>query len=45
MTALVVGVVLTLPIWPYSASWGYAPSGVIALVLVMWLVLLLARHD
>jgi hypothetical protein len=35
---LLVGAV---PAWPYSRSWGYAPSGVLGLVVVVVLVLLL----
>jgi len=32
-----------LPVWPYSRSWnaGYAPSGIVGLLLVVLLVLLL----
>jgi len=30
-----------LPAWPYSAGWGYYPSGGLGLVLVILLVLLL----
>lgn len=35
---LLVGV---FPAWPHSASWGYAPSSVIGVVLVILLVLFL----
>ncbi len=30
-----------LPTWPYSAEWGYYPSGGLGLVLVVVLVLVL----
>ncbi len=30
-----------LPAWPYSAGWGYYPSGGLGLVLVILVVLLL----
>ncbi|HVZ54223.1 MAG TPA: DUF3309 family protein [Pseudolabrys sp.] len=30
-----------LPTWPYSAGWGYYPSGGLGLVLIIVLVLLL----
>jgi Protein of unknown function (DUF3309) len=30
-----------LPTWPYSASWGYYPSGGLGLVLVIVLILVL----
>lgn len=31
----------SLPTWPYSAGWGYYPSGLLGLVLVIVLVLVL----
>jgi hypothetical protein len=30
-----------VPAWPYSRSWGYAPSGGIGLILLIVIVLLL----
>lgn len=30
-----------LPRWPYSASWGYAPSGVLGAVLLVLIALVL----
>ena len=30
-----------IPTWPHSRSWGYAPSGVLGVVLVIVIVLLL----
>ncbi len=41
---LIVVVLLLLgaiPTWPYSQGWGYAPSGVLGIALVVVLVLLL----
>jgi len=35
---ILIGVV---PTWPHSRSWGYAPSGVLGLIVVVVLVLLL----
>ncbi len=44
-TILLVIVVLllvgALPAWPYSAGWGYWPSGGLGLVLLVVLILLL----
>ncbi|NLP60287.1 DUF3309 family protein [Paraburkholderia sacchari] len=44
-TLLLVLVILLLigafPAWPYSRSWGYAPSGTLGIVLVVVLVLVL----
>jgi hypothetical protein len=31
----------SLPTWPYSAGWGYYPSGLLGLVLVIVLILVL----
>ena len=31
------------PIWPYSASWGYFPSGGLGLLVVILIVVLLVR--
>lgn len=28
-----------LPTWPYSANWGYAPSGAIGLIVLVALIL------
>ena len=30
-----------LPVYPYSRSWGYAPSGALTVILVVVLVLLI----
>ena len=30
-----------VPAWPYSRSWGYAPSGGLGLILLIVLILLL----
>lgn len=31
----------SIPVWPYSRSWGYGPTGGIGLLIVVLLVLLL----
>ena len=45
ITILLVVVVLMLigavPAWPYSRSWGYAPTGTLGLVLIILLLLAL----
>jgi hypothetical protein len=38
LVILLIGVV---PSWPYSAGWGYGPSGVLGLILVVVIVLAL----
>lgn len=35
---LLIGV---LPAWPYSVSWGYGPSGIAGLLVLVLLILLL----
>jgi hypothetical protein len=43
--ALVIAIVLLIalfPAWPYSAGWGYYPSGGVLLLII--LLLLLARR-
>jgi hypothetical protein len=31
-------VVVSLPAWPYSKSWGYRPTGILTVLLVVFLV-------
>ncbi|GLU40382.1 hypothetical protein Pssp01_44750 [Pseudomonas sp. NBRC 100443] len=33
-----------LPVYPYSRSWGYGPSGILGVVLVVLLVMLLLGY-
>lgn len=44
-TILLIVVILALigviPTWPHSRSWGYAPGGVLGLVVIVVIVLLL----
>jgi hypothetical protein len=41
LVILVLLVVGALPSWPYSSGWGYGPSGVLGLVLVIIVILAL----
>ena len=45
-TVLLVVLILLLlgaiPSWPYSRGWGYGPSGILGVVLIVILVLALA---
>ena len=41
LIVLLLLVLGALPAWPYSAGWGYYPSGGLGLVLVILLILLL----
>jgi hypothetical protein len=43
MVVLFILLVGALPTWPYSADWGYYPSGGVSLVLLIVLLALLFR--
>jgi hypothetical protein len=38
---LILALVGVIPVWPHSRSWGYAPSGVVGLIVVILVVLFL----
>ena len=38
---LILALIGALPMWPYSANWGYYPSGGLGLVLLILIVLAL----
>lgn len=42
LVVLILILLGALPQWPYAANWGYGPSGVIAVVVVVLLVLILS---
>ena len=39
---LVLALVGAFPRWPYSAGWGYGPSGIVGVLLIVVLVLALS---
>jgi hypothetical protein len=41
---LILLLVGALPTWPYSASWGYNPAGIVFILLIILLVLALLGH-
>lgn len=41
LIVLVLMLIGVVPAWPHSRSWGYGPSGVLGLVVVVLLVLFL----
>ena len=47
MTILLIIVVLMLigaiPSWPHSRAWGYGPSGILGVILVVIVIVLLTR--
>jgi hypothetical protein len=38
---LILILIGALPTWPYSRGWGYAPSGILGLIVIVVLILLL----
>ena len=38
---LILMLIGVIPTWPHSRSWGYAPSGLLGLVVIIIIVLLL----
>ncbi len=41
LIVLVLALVGAIPTWPHSRSWGYGPSGILGLVVVVLLILFL----
>jgi hypothetical protein len=41
LIVLILLVLGSVPMWPYSAGWGYGPSGGLGLVLLIVLILVL----
>jgi hypothetical protein len=41
LLVLILLLIGALPTWPYSANWGYYPSGGLGLVLLILVILLL----
>jgi len=41
IVVLILVLIGAVPAWPHSRSWGYGPSGILGVVLVVILVLLL----
>ncbi len=38
---LIVVLLAVLPTWPYSSGWGYYPSGIVGLIVVVLLIMAL----
>ncbi len=41
LIVLVLLLIGAIPTWPHSRSWGYAPSGVLGLVVIVLLIMVL----
>jgi hypothetical protein len=44
LIVLVLFLLGAIPAWPYSRSWGYAPSGILGLLVVILLIMLLTGY-
>ena len=44
IAVLVALLIVSLPTWPYSAAWGFYPSGGMGIVLLVLLIVLLTRR-
>jgi uncharacterized protein DUF3309 len=44
LVILILMLLGALPAWPYSRGWGYYPSGGLALILIIVLILVLAER-
>jgi hypothetical protein len=38
---LILALIGGLPTWPHSSGWGYGPSGLVGIILIVLLILLL----
>lgn len=41
LIVLILALVGVIPTWPHSRGWGYAPGGVVGLILIVVLILFL----
>jgi hypothetical protein len=41
LIVLILLLIGAIPSWPYSRGWGYAPSGILGIVLIVVLILAL----
>jgi hypothetical protein len=40
---LILALIGSLPAWPYSRGWGFGPSGISGILLIILIVVLLTR--
>lgn len=41
LIVLILALLGSAPLWPYSAGWGYGPSGGLGLILIILVILIL----
>jgi uncharacterized protein DUF3309 len=39
LIVLIIVLLAVIPSWPYSRSWGYAPSGIVGVIVVILIIL------
>ena len=44
LSLLILLLIGAVPAWPYSRSWGYAPSGLLTILVIVAIVALLTGH-
>lgn len=44
LIVLVLALLGALPRWPYSADWGYGPSGLLGVAILLLVVFALVNH-
>jgi len=43
LVVLILILIGALPTWPYSSGWGYGPSGIAGLIVLVLIVLLIMK--
>ncbi len=43
LVILIFLIILSLPTWPYSRGWGYGPTGLVSLILLVIILLILTN--
>ena len=41
LIVLILALIGVLPVWPHASRWGYRPSGIVGVILVIILILFL----
>ena len=41
LIVVILALIGVLPVWPHASSWGYGPSGIVGVLLIVVLVLFL----
>jgi hypothetical protein len=44
LVILILALLGSIPAWPYSRGWGYYPSGLVGLILLIVLIMFFLNH-